>query len=221
MTGWISEPQDAGEDDASGTQADGAVCFAEGTLILTPDGEVPVERLRAGDWVVTPRGTAPFAPLAWVGSLHIDLLRQRDRTRAAPIVARAGALAEGIPFRDLHVSPDHGLLIGGVLVPARLLLNGITVVQQTWLRDVTYHHIELARHDVVVSDGALTETYLDDGNRHLFGQAGIAAIGVDMARGRRGTTCAPVTEEGDPALLEIRRGIWARARYLQDRRSRA
>ncbi len=221
MTGWINDQQNAAGDEGPGIQVDGPVCFVEGTLILTPDGEVPVERLCAGDRVVTPRGTAPFAPVESVGSLHIDLLRQRDRTRAAPIVLRAGALAEGIPFRDLHLSPDHGLLIGGALVAARLLVNGITVVQQTWLRDVTYHQIELARHDVVVSDGALTETCLDDGNRHLFGHSGVTAIGPIPERGRPVGACAPFMEEGDPVLLGVRRGIWARLRYLQDRRNRA
>ncbi len=201
--------------------ADKVVCFAEGTLILTPDGERPVERLRVGDLVVTPGGSSPVAPLRWVGHLHVDLTRQRDRTRVAPVMIKAGALAEGVPFRDLHVSPDHGVLVDGRLVAARLLLNGITIVQQTWLREVTYHHLELARHDVLVSEGALTESYLDDGNRHLFGNPAIVALGIDLSTRRQGGPRAPVVAEGDPALLEIRRRIAARAGFLQGRRNRA
>ncbi|MEO3472973.1 Hint domain-containing protein [Roseomonas sp. CAU 1739] len=209
----------------SGDASDNVVCFAEGTLIMTPAGEVPVERLRAGDMVVTPGASAPFAPLLWVGSLHIDLARQCEPTRVAPVMIKAGALAEGVPFRNLHVSPDHGLLIDGVLVPARLLLNGITVVQQNWLREVTYHHLELARHEVVVSEGALTESYLDDRNRHLFGNPAIVVLGLELATGRAAgrqpDTCAPVVAEGDAALAAIRRRIGARAGYLQVRRNRA
>lgn len=222
MTGWFGEPPDGGANDGVGGAADRAACFAEGTLILTPAGEVPVERLRAGDLVVTPRGPAAFAPLVWVGSLHIDITRQRDRTRVAPILIKAGALSEGIPFRDLQVSPDHALLVDGLLVAARLLLNGITIVQQSWLREVTYHHLELARHEVVVSEGALSESYLDDRNRHLFDNPGVVALAPDLAAGRAaGGACAPVVAPGDPALAAIRRRIGARAGYLQVRRNRA
>lgn len=225
MEGWFGEPPEGGAEEIVGFAADDVVCFADGTLILTPAGEVRVECLRAGDMVVTPRGPAAFAPLVWVGSLHIDIARQRDRTRVAPILIKAGALSEGIPFRDLHVSPDHGLLIDGLLVAARLLLNGITIVQQSWLRDVTYHHLEFARHEVVVSEGALSESYLDDRNRHLFGNAGVVALGPDLAAGRPADealgACAPLAGPGDPALAAIRRRIGARASFLQDRRNRA
>lgn len=209
----------------SGDATDSWVCFAEGTLIMTPRGEVPVERLRAGDLVVTPGAASPFAPLLWVGSLHIDIARQRDPARVAPVLIKAGALAEGVPFRDLHVSPAHGLAIDGLLVPARLLLNGVTIMQQLWLREVTYHHLELARHDMVISEGALTESSLEDRNRRLFGNPVIVALGVDMAADRaagpQAGAGAPIVTEGDPALAAIRRRIGARAGYLQHRRSRA
>ena len=43
-------------------------CFAEGTRIMTRDGEVAVERLRAGDLVLTiGPGIARFAPVRWIG----------------------------------------------------------------------------------------------------------------------------------------------------------
>ena len=37
----------------SGNQQTGVICFAQGTLILTADGNRPVERLRVGDEVIT------------------------------------------------------------------------------------------------------------------------------------------------------------------------
>lgn len=202
---------------------DTAVCFVEGTLILTPSGEVPVERLRAGDLVVTPRGASPVAPLAWVGRLEVDLARQRFGDRAAPVLVKAGALAEGVPFRDLHVSPNHALFVEGHLVPARLLVNGLTVIHQRWRREVTYHHLECDRHALLVSDGALTESYLDDGNRFLFEVPGVVPMtpgfALDRAEERSApAACAPVLAEGDAALPAIRMRLGTRAGHLQARR---
>jgi serralysin len=37
---------------------------------------------------------------------------------------------------------------------------------------VTYYHIELERHDVVLSEGLATESYLDTGDRAKFGHPG-------------------------------------------------
>lgn len=202
---------------------DSVVCFVDGTMILTPSGEVPVERLRAGDLLVTPHAASPVAPLAWVGRLEVDLGRQRFRDRAAPVLVKAGALAEGVPFRDLHVSPNHALFVDGHLVPARLLVNGFTVIHQRWWREVTYHHLELERHALLVSEGALTESYLDDGNRFLFEVPAIVPLSADFAARRAegryaAGACAPVLAEGDAALQAIRMRLGTRVGHLQARR---
>ena len=188
---------------------EGITCFAEGTLIATARGEVPVETLRAGDLVLTAHGTAALKPLIWVGHTTVDVARQRNQAAIAPVVIKAGALADGVPFRDLRVSPDHSIFLDGRLVPAKLLVNGSTIVQETWCRSVTYWHIELEGHGLVVSEGAVTESYFDDGNRHLFDNAGIAAIAIDFAAHRPNgryadAACAPQLHEGDAALERIR-----------------
>ena len=205
--------------DGFGNGGDEITCFAEGTLIATARGEVPVEALRAGDLVVAAHGGRRLQPLVWVGRTRIDLSRQRDRSRAAPVLIRAGALGRGIPFRDLRVSPGHALFLDGRLVPARLLVNGTTIVQETWRPAVTYFHVELARHGLVISEGAVSETYFDDGNRHLFDNAGVAALVVDFEAWRgngryAAAACAPVLAEGDPALARIRARLDAGLRLV-------
>jgi hypothetical protein len=135
-----------------------------------------------------------------------------------PVLVRADAFAEGIPFRDLHLSPDHCVFLDGQLVPVRLLLNGTTIIRQDWRRSVRYWHIELAAHGLVLADGAVTESYLDDGNRHLFGAAGLAAPFVSFGSDRRGpgydaAACAPVLRAG-PRLDLLRARLAARAAAL-------
>jgi hypothetical protein len=196
--------------------------FVEGTLILTPAGEVPVEHLRAGDQVVTPRAASPLARLVWVGRIAMDLAHQRLREMAAPVLVKAGALAEGVPFRDLQVGPNHALFVDGQLVPARLLVNGLTVIHQRWRMEVTYHRLDLDRHDLLVSDGALTGSTLDDGNRALFDAPGGVPVGADLAArpamGRHAAACAPALAEGDALLHAIRMRLGTRAGHLQARR---
>jgi hypothetical protein len=251
MSGWNSRPPGSGDDTTGraagddapggGTEGRGATSlpggtdslsdddtagsvagFAEGTMILTPAGEVPVEHLRAGDLVVTPRAASPAARLVWVGRIAVNLAHQRLREVAAPVLVKAGALAEGVPFRDLQVSPNHALFVDGHLIPARLLVNGLTVIHQRWLREVAYHHLELDRHDLLVSDGALTESALDDGNRALFEAPGGVPVSTDVAAGRaaghRVAACAPALAEGDALLRAIRVRLGTRAGHLQARR---
>jgi len=91
------------------------ICFAEGTRVMTPSGEAAVENLRAGDMVLAMRGgEAGFETLRWVGS--IDVAVPRDAVMAAktaPILITACALADGLPARDLRVSPDHAIEVDG------------------------------------------------------------------------------------------------------------
>ncbi len=63
-----------------------------------------------------------------------------------------------------------------VLVPAKLLLNGTTITQEQYDAPFEYFHIELDQHDVILAEGALTETYLDLGNRHMFSGPGVVQI---------------------------------------------
>lgn len=196
---------------------DGVLCYAAGTHIRTGNGEVPIEDLRAGDLVLTVHGGPLLQPLAWVGHMRVNVARHRDRSRIAPILLRAGALGDGAPHRDLRVSPDHAIFIGGRLVPARLLVNGASIVQEGWCQEIAYHHVELDRHGLVVAEGVVGETYLDEGNRYLFDNADIVGLTVDFAamrdKGRyAGGVCAPVLAEGHPALDIIRRRLAAAVR---------
>jgi len=192
-----------------------AVCFAEGTRILTARGEVAVEKLRPGELIacVSGRG-APMRPAVWIGRRRIPLAGHPDAGNLAPIRIRAGALAESTPRRDLLVSPDHCLFLDGALVPARMLVNGRTIVIEEGLADVTYFHIELEEHDVVLAEGAAAESWLEAGNRAWFENAPVALLRVeatlDAYAADGAEPCAPVVQ-GGPRLRALRDAIALRA----------
>ena len=173
-------------------------CFAAGTRILTPNGEVAVEDLEAGDAVLTAReGFETIATIIWTGQRTIDLARHAMPEKARPVRILAGAFAPGLPERDLLLSPDHALFIDGHLIEAKTLVNGVTVIADNTIRHVTYHHIELARHDVVLAEGLPAETYLASGNRQNFeSDAAPVVLHPDFAAASRKNACAPLLTNG-------------------------
>lgn len=174
------------------TSGDGAAvsvpCFCANKLTRTADGEVPVECLRTDDLVVTHLGVS--RSIRWIGFRRIDLTRHADPERVMPVRVRAGALADGVPRRDLLVSGDHALLIEGMLVPARLLVNGTSVVAETSARYITYYHVELDNHDILLAEGAPAESYLDTGNPALFDNAGQTEVLYPNFEASQPKTCS-------------------------------
>lgn len=141
-------------------------CFTAGTLIDTAEGPKAVETLRAGDMVLT--RDAGFLPLQWVGARAVTGTEIAQNPDFASVVVRAGALGNGLPQRELRVSPWHRLLLCGqraelmfgeheVLVPAVYLVG-----QPGFARDtapVTYVHIMFDTHQIVRSEGAWSESF--------------------------------------------------------------
>ena len=103
------------------------LCFMRGTMIRTPEGESPVEALKCGDLVMTTDGRA--MPVRWIGRQTVSSIFG-DPLRFRPIRIKAGALGEGVPARDLLLSPDHAILLEGVLVQAGALVNGTSIVRE-------------------------------------------------------------------------------------------
>jgi Ca2+-binding RTX toxin-like protein len=182
---FIYDQAGAGAATISASGFESVTCFATGTLIMTARGEVPVEDLRIGDLAVTTNDIqGPLRPIVWIGHSRINIAAHRDPSKVAPILIKAGALAQGIPHRDLRVSPEHALFLDGGLVPARLLVNGSTIVQELWCARETYWHIELPAHGLLVSQGAISESYFDDGNRAQFDNHGVTAFFRDFESNR-------------------------------------
>jgi autotransporter passenger strand-loop-strand repeat protein len=142
-----------------------SLCFYPGTRIATPDGEVAVENLRAGEMVLTAKGPQP---VRWIGHSHVHM-GFADPLRALPIRISAGALGAGLPVRDLLLSPDHALYLDGVLVQASALVGQPGIRRETAVPEqFTYYHVELASHELLFAEGALAESFVDNVERMHF-----------------------------------------------------
>ena len=133
-------------------------CYCRGTLILTNRGERPVEELAIGDNVLTADGAR--RPIKWIGKRSYGGRFVMGRKDILPICIKVDALADNVPKRDLWISPHHAMYLEGVLIEAKDLVNGASVVQAERVDNVEYFHIELDTHDVILAEGALSETFL-------------------------------------------------------------
>lgn len=142
-------------------------CFTPGTLIATARGPVPAEDIRVGDRVIT-RDNG-LQEVRWTGARKLSAAELGMASHLQPVLIRRGALGHGLPERDMLVSPNHRVLVANdrtalyfdeheVLVAAKHLVGGegITGVRSS---GTTYLHFMCDRHEVVMSDGAWTETF--------------------------------------------------------------
>lgn len=141
-------------------------CLLRGTLVATPEGEAAVETLSIGDRVTTLDGTAKR--IKWIGRRSYGASFARGNAKIVPVVIAAGALGTNTPSRDLHVSPDHAIHLDGGLVPAGLLVNGGSIRQEISADVIDYFHVEFEHPEVIFTNGAPTESYVDHGNRRMF-----------------------------------------------------
>lgn len=151
-------------------------CFTPGTLIATPRGEQAVETLKVGDRIIT-RDNG-IQRIRWIGQRSLSGAELSRNSHLQPVRIRKGALGGGLPERDMLVSPNHRVLVASdktalyfeeseVLVAAKHLtgLSGVDVIEA---REVTYIHFMFDQHEVVLSDGAWTESF-QPGDQSLMG----------------------------------------------------
>ena len=143
-------------------------CFARGTRIATPKGDLAVESLLPGDLVRTADGRD--VPVRWVGKQTV-LTVFAPAERLMPVRVAAGALDAGVPSRDLIVTGDHALLVDGVLAHAAALV-GLPGVTREPLENLgtsyEVYAIETAAHDVILAEGTPAETFVDNVSRRVF-----------------------------------------------------
>ena len=199
--------------DPTGLERITFACYVAGTYIATPAGDVAVERLAIGDEVVTASGGT--RPIKWIGWRALDLRQYGTNPAIRPVRIRTGAFGEGLPRRDLLVSPEHAVFVDGVLVPARCLVGCEGVSVELEIEQLIYFHVELPRHDVILAEGLPCESWLDTGNRGMFQNAPVVSpVASETASGPTAESawatgaCAALLTDG-PALQAIRSRLGA------------
>jgi hypothetical protein len=204
----------------SGTGTDSAaiVCFVQGTLITTADGQTPVEDLKVGDLVQTlDRG---FQPMRWVGRRHVDAIELAENENLRPIRIRTDVISAGNDVGSLLVSPQHRIMIASkvtermfgdteVLVAAKQLLaiDGVDIADD--LEDVTYFHVLFDQHEIIYADQVPTESlYLGEeaqkslspeGREEVYALFPKVALPTFMA-----TSCRPIIPAKRARKLALR-----------------
>lgn len=140
-------------------------CFGRGTLILTAHGEVPVEELVNGDLVMTANGALP---VKWIGRQTMTRNASASwHPSVVPVRVSRFAIDDQTPQRDLYLSQEHCLLIDGVLIPVKYLVNGSSIAfdDAKTSEVIEYFSVELDTHEVIFAEGTAAETF-----RHWGGQ---------------------------------------------------
>lgn len=160
---------------------DAIFCFTHGTQVDTPDGPCLIEKLCVGDLVTTLGNGSQ--PLRWTGSRRVIADEMRQFPELQPVEFATGAIGNS---RPLLVSPQHRILMNDwraqvyfgedeVLIPAKAMINGVSIRPILPSDGVTYVHLLFDRHEILVTEGALSESFhpgeeglqsLDDDQRH-------------------------------------------------------
>ena len=142
-------------------------CFVSGTLIKTPTGFVPIEQLRVGQKISTQGGAKP---ILWVAASKVKLNDPKAQ-HLRPVRFTAGCFGRNQPYRDVLLSQQHRVYcesalneplfcVSGVLVAAKHLVNGSSIIIEEEMGEVEYYHVLLDGHYIVQANGLSAETLL-------------------------------------------------------------
>lgn len=147
------------------------LCFGQGSLILTENGETAVECLRRGDLVMTlDHG---LQPITWIEEFH---------SHDPLIQIEVGALGPNTPHRRLSVTKNHRILVRSkialrmfgsaeVFVFAKKLTELDGLQQHLNTGATRCYHLACGRHEIIFANGAEAETaYFGDSAREMLPQ---------------------------------------------------
>jgi hypothetical protein len=201
-------PAKAGNGNGNGN---GGHCFLRGTKIQTADGERRIEDLAVGDLLPTVfGGLRPIQRIVRFRRKRVDAGKPWQN-HARPVRVMKSALAPNVPQADLFLTSGHALLVDGVLVTARSLINGTTIAPYAAdeYDELEFFQIKLETHDAIFAEGAPCETLLRVDETALDSAEPIGKCGP----ARTQDACAPIF--GNGARSEIRwRAHSAMSRWL-------
>lgn len=152
------------------------VCFSTRMLIRTLSGHnFAIEDLRVGDKILAydwQNKHQTVKNITWIGYKTIKINPETPYNNIAeyPVRILKNAIATNIPSKDLLVSPEYCLFFDNQFIPVKMLVNNYSIFYDHSITEYTHYHVETDGHSVVWTNGMLTETFLDTGNKKLFKQ---------------------------------------------------
>jgi hypothetical protein len=188
--------------------------YAQGAQIRTPGGDAQIETLRVGERVLTSSGES--RPIKWIGHLDFDCRQHPDPAAIHPVRIAADAFGPNRPSHDLLLSDAHAVCMdfcGEVLIPVGNLINGATIARVE-VDTVSYWHIELDSHDILIANNLPAESHMEMDERVFFEEAGAELDPFVRGGGKTyDDFCLPVVTEGR-VLDFARQRLLARAEAM-------
>lgn len=184
--------------------SDGAVCFAAGTLIDTGTGRRPVQTLRRGDKVQTV--DAGLRRILWCGHKFISPAAMARAEHLRPVIIASGAFGNA---DRLIVSQQHRIAVNDTFIRAKHLphLPGVSARIARGIRQISYHHILLEDHHLLMANGVLAESlYLGPVAQKILSPSLARVADLWQLRHDRssaGGLCRPLTRWGDIEGLRV------------------
>ena len=129
--------------------------FGPETRISTNFGEVPAKLLHERDRVRTANGT--FKQIKWMRRIGLDADFMSKYPQAHPIVIQANAFGQGVPERDVIVSPHQKVQLRGLKPDesARLVadLEGRAKIMRKPVSTISYTLFHLGEAQLVRTEG--------------------------------------------------------------------
>ena len=152
-----------------GAGATSVPCFLEGTKInITPDIEVPIEQLSAGQFIITGSGNKC---IRWIAKRYISHEELLFFQNCLPILFETSSLEDQIPSEPLFLSANHYVLHKGRLVTASSLVNQKSIKRaplEKFKSGLCYYHIELDSEELIYSHGVQSSSFLEWANTFIF-----------------------------------------------------
>jgi len=157
------------------TTAPVLVCFARGTLIRTPSGAQPIQNLQPGDMITTTDGRA--IRLRWVGHRTVSPAEMIIFPHLRPIVIPLGMFGPGLPSRNLRLSAQHRIAMGGTQ-SEQLFGSGTRLARAHYLlghgarcglprNPLEYFHLYFDEHTLIIANDLPCESFQPSDNSDL------------------------------------------------------
>jgi len=208
------------------------VCFTPGTMIATPSGARPIEKLGPGDLVRTIEGK--YVPVLWSGKRELRLDDMAGKPECMPVRFEVGSLGDNLPEKPLEVSPQHRIMLKSriaermfgkdeVLVPARWFVGLPGVTRVKGIRPTQYIHLLVEGHQVLLANGAPAESlYVGKEARKMLGKTNWKAVrsrikGAPFVNGKPTMAPARTLVDGKKAKQLVARQVRNSKRGLIER----